>query len=194
MVSREDIKAQNKEKKLLRRSLLQQRESLSVADWRFKSEQICDYLASLPQFKQAQTILAYFSFRQEPDLSPLFSLKPHWGLPRCVGSSLRWHRWQRCDRVATGAYGISEPDANLPLIDPKTVDLMLVPAVACDAQGYRLGYGGGYYDRMLNDPQWQGIPTIGIIFEFAYLSQVPIAPWDRQLNGVCTESQIIFRH
>ena len=56
----------------LRRILLKQRQSLSVTQWREKSDRICQHLQQSPVFTQAQTILAYFSFRQEPDLSPLF--------------------------------------------------------------------------------------------------------------------------
>ncbi|MHC5824929.1 MAG: 5-formyltetrahydrofolate cyclo-ligase, partial [Nostoc sp.] len=64
------------------------------------------------------------------------------------------------------------------------------PSVACDYQGYRLGYGGGYYDRLLSLPQWQTKPTIGIVFDFAYLSQIPIESWDKPLQAVCTETRL----
>jgi 5-formyltetrahydrofolate cyclo-ligase len=53
-----------------------------------------------------------------------------------------------------------------------------------------LGYGGGYYDRLLADALWQGIPTIGIVFADAYLSALPNDAWDRSLNFICTESAI----
>ncbi len=78
-----------------------------------------------------------------------------------------------------------------PIIKPENVDLILIPAVACDYNGYRLGYGGGFYDRLLNSPQWQSIPTVGIIFEFALLSQLPCEPWDQKLKTICTEKQIL---
>lgn len=174
----------------LRRSLLKVRRSLSVETWQTQSRQLCHQLqASLP-FRQADTVLAYFSFRQEPDLSTLFDLKKVWGFPRCVDQALDWHVWspQAALPLQTGAYGILEPDANAPNLLASQVDLILVPAVACDRRGYRLGYGGGFYDRLLSTPDWAEKPTIGIVFDFARLEQLPDDPWDRPLGAVCTEA------
>jgi 5-formyltetrahydrofolate cyclo-ligase len=172
----------------LRRSLLKTRQSMPVEEWREKSDRICFHLQSSPLFTQSQTILAYFSFRQEPDLSPLFKNTKHcWGFARCVDKSLSWHSWKPGEPLQTGAYGIFEPLSDSPGLQPHEVDLILVPTVACDVRGYRLGYGGGFYDRMLSSPAWQAKLTIGIVFEFADLPQLPVDDWDKQLHGVCTE-------
>jgi 5-formyltetrahydrofolate cyclo-ligase len=185
------------EKAELRRSLLKTRQSMSVAEWKQNSDRICNFLTASPLFTQAKTILAYFSFRQEPDLSPLFAdisfdsgqdpIKKRWGFPRCVGDSLCWHLYTSEDCLQRSAYGIIEPHADAPTIKPPEVDLILIPAVACDRQGYRLGYGGGYYDRLLSSPEWATKPTIGIVFDFAHLPQLPIESWDQPLQNVCTE-------
>jgi 5-formyltetrahydrofolate cyclo-ligase len=175
----------------LRRSLLKIRQYMTVPEWRGKSDRISSQLQTSVIFKQATTILAYFSFRQEPDLSPLFSdSQRRWGFPRCVGKSLFWHLWQPDDMLQMGNYGIAEPHPEAPIINSAEVDLILVPSVACDHQGYRLGYGGGYYDRLLSSPTWAKIPTIGIVFDFAYLSQLPIDNWDKPLQGVVTETVV----
>lgn len=181
--------AHQPEKVKLRRSLLKTRQSMMETEWREKSLSICTHLSSFPLFKQAKTVLAYFSLRQEPDLTPLFTNTPHsWGFPRCVGNSLCWHTWKPQDSVKRGTYGIVEPHPDAPTIAHTEVDLILVPSVACDKQGYRLGYGGGYYDRLLSSPEWATKPTIGIVFEFAYLPQLPVEPWDMPLWNVCTEA------
>lgn len=180
------------DKAQLRGHLLKVRKSLLVAEWREKSDRICNHLQSSELFSRSRSILAYLSFRQEPDLSPLWmDSKQQWGFPRCVAKSLVWHHYRPGDALNPGAYGILEPSADAPIFPPDEVDLILVPAVACDRNGYRLGYGGGFYDRFLSLPQWQSKPTIGIIFDFAYLPQLPIAPWDKPLHGVCTEKGLI---
>ncbi|WP_107670926.1 5-formyltetrahydrofolate cyclo-ligase [Cyanothece sp. BG0011] len=178
-------------KKQLRKRLTEERKNLSKLDWINKSKNICETLEKYPLFQQSKTILAYLSIRQEPDLTSLFSTEHNWGFPRCVKKSLSWHSWQPQDPLIPGKYGILEPSAEAPILTPDTVDLILVPAVACDYNGYRLGYGGGFYDRLLNSPQWSSIPTVGIIFEFALLPHLPCEPWDQKLQAICTENKII---
>ncbi len=186
-----------KEKKIeLRRSLLKKRTQMSVDEWKEKSDRICTHLQASPLFTQAKTILVYFSFRQEPDLSLLFANSHNrWGFPRCVGKNMFWHSVETQNlpslnsaSLQVGAYGIIEPHPDNPIIEPSEVDLILVPSVACDAQCFRLGYGGGYYDRMLSSSAWNLKPTIGIVFEFAYLPELPIQSWDKPLQNICTEN------
>ncbi|HLO86488.1 MAG TPA: 5-formyltetrahydrofolate cyclo-ligase [Nostocaceae cyanobacterium] len=178
------------EKTKLRRKLLKTRQSMTVEEWKQKSDRLCTNLQNSVIFNQASTILAFFSFRQEPDLSSLFhDSQRRWGFPRCVGKSLSWHLWKPNQPLNTGAYNIQEPHPETPTIHPEEVDLILVPCVACDERSYRLGYGGGYYDRLLSSPDWAKKPTIGIVFDFAYLSQIPIDSWDKPLHTVVTENR-----
>jgi len=185
---------ENWNKQALRRSLLKTRQSLSVAEWQAKSSQLGDRLQASSLFTQAQTILAYFSIRQEPDLSPLFTLPKTWGFPRCVGKTLSWHCWSPNGSLPlqVGVYGIREPHPDAPLLVASQVDLLLVPAVACDRRGYRLGYGGGFYDRLLSAPEWRQKPAIGIVFESARLPVLPVDPWDQPLTGIGTEAGIFM--
>lgn len=170
---------------------------MDLEAWRERSDRLCDHLQQWSGFAKAQTVLAYFSFRQEPDLSPLFNLKEnpkYWGFPRCEGKALFWHHWSPSHPLPllTGPYGIVEPDPSAPAIHVDSVDLVLVPTVACDERGYRLGYGGGFYDRMLSAPEWQAKLTIGIVFEDARVPQLPIDSWDQPLAGVCTEAGVFL--
>jgi 5-formyltetrahydrofolate cyclo-ligase len=174
----------------LRKQLIAERRSIPAKRWRQDSDRLCENLRSLTLFQRAKTILAYFSFRQEPDLSPLFTLHHRWGFSRCVGDSLTWHGWTPDDPLELNSFGIYEPMAIAPVILPAEVDLLLIPAVAIDRRGYRLGYGGGYFDRILASAEWRDIPSIGIVLDHGYLEEVPIESWDRPLQGVCTPSRL----
>lgn len=174
----------------LRKRLLKARQQIPPQVWRQKCDRICTHLQQWTYFRQCRVILAYTSFRNEPDLSPLTQVHTDWGLPRCVDKSLAWHHWSAQSRwpLQKGAYGVLEPHPESPHVDLSQVDLILVPAVACDVQGFRLGYGAGYYDRLLSKNGWRQIPTLGIVFEYARLPSLPRDSWDRPLHGVCTES------
>ncbi|MBW4471431.1 MAG: 5-formyltetrahydrofolate cyclo-ligase [Stenomitos rutilans HA7619-LM2] len=178
------------DKRALRKELLAQRQAIAPDLWQTQSNQLCAQLRSSPLLTQAQTVLAYFSIRQEPDLRGLFAVEKVWGFPRCVGKTLHWHIWspQASLPLQPRAYGILEPHPDSPMLTPELVDLLLVPAIACDQRGYRLGYGGGFYDRLLASPLWAEKPTIGIVFDQAYLPVLPEDAWDRPLTAVCTEN------
>ncbi|OLP16220.1 5-formyltetrahydrofolate cyclo-ligase [Leptolyngbya sp. 'hensonii'] len=177
-------------KQALRRSLLAARQALPKSVWQEKSLRLCQQLQSFSIFTQAKTILAYFSARQEPDLSSLFESNQTWGFPRCVGPDLVWHQWRPADTppLQLGPYKILEPHADAPMIVPESVDLLLIPALACDRRGYRLGYGGGFYDRLLSTPPWQEKTTIAVMFEFARLETLPVESWDVPVTAVVTET------
>ncbi|RMF24649.1 MAG: 5-formyltetrahydrofolate cyclo-ligase, partial [Cyanobacteria bacterium J083] len=129
------------DKEQLRRKILKNRQSLSKSQWQAKSNSICENLQNSSLYRQAKTILAYFSFRQEANLNPLWQDNKTWGFPRCVNDNLQWHFWQQGEPLENNKYGISEPLATSPIISPQQVDLILIPTVACDYQKYRLGYG-----------------------------------------------------
>ncbi|NCJ06974.1 5-formyltetrahydrofolate cyclo-ligase [Synechococcales cyanobacterium C] len=176
-----------------RKQFLRQRQQLSTAAWQQKSKQLCCHLRQMPVFQSAHTVLSFVSIRHEPDLTSLYAqggAHRQWGLPRCVDKTLVWHHWQpgAFHTLQTGAYGIAEPHPDSPQIPVNEVDLILVPALACSAQGQRLGYGGGFYDRLLSHPDWHTKVTIGIVFEVAYVPTLPTDAWDCLLQGVCTEA------
>ncbi|MFN5726135.1 MAG: 5-formyltetrahydrofolate cyclo-ligase [Pseudanabaena sp.] len=178
-------------KKQLRRALLKQRSQIPEQIWQYKSQELCDRITNWQIFHQAQNILAFTSFRQEPDLNQLWQRFPDktWGFSRCVDKDLIWHQVAIADfesNMRSGAFGIVEPRHDLPLMNLDNIDLILIPAVACDRQCYRLGYGGGFYDRWL--PNSTGFKA-GIIFDDFYINMIPSDIWDMPLDAIITEKQ-----
>ena len=95
------------------------------------------------------------------------------------------------DGVKIGAYGIREPKPECsPEVEVKDIDVVIVPAVAYDKDCYRLGYGGGFYDRFIERLREDAI-TIGIAFDLQIFDSVPKEDHDAQLDYIITESQIL---
>jgi 5-formyltetrahydrofolate cyclo-ligase len=93
------------------------------------------------------------------------------------------------DQVAPGYFGIREPKREfLKPVSTEEIDLVVVPAVAFDRRGYRVGYGGGYYDRFLTG---MDVPKIGLAFSCQIIPEAPISPYDLPVDGIVTEKEYI---
>ncbi len=171
-------------KKYLRQQLRQERSQLDLAEQQMASQLVCQQLAKLTQVQQAQQIFAYVALAGEIDLHHLFDYfsTKTWGIPRCVGQSLSWHSYQP-EYLVRGAYGLWEPDQNADSLDAAATDLVLVPTLGCSQDGYRLGYGGGYYDRFL--AQFPFL-AMGVIGRVGWPIDFPVEPWDRPLQALVT--------
>ena len=106
---------------------------------------------------------------------------------RGKGAPLQFHRVPDGEMLRPGAHGIQEPAAHFPEVTP---DLLLVPLMAFDARGHRLGYGGGFYDRTLFDLRRGAalaIPAIGIAHAGQEVASLPAEPHDIALDSILTE-------
>jgi 5-formyltetrahydrofolate cyclo-ligase len=126
-----------------------------------------------------------------PTMRSLADLGHITALPVVIGKDqpLIFRKWFVGEKLVPGAFGTSEPLASEPEIIP---EILLVPMLAFDAQGYRLGYGGGYYDRTIEKFEKLGpITTVGIAFSAQHVDTVPRGPHDRSLQWVATERDLI---
>ncbi|MBN1811842.1 MAG: 5-formyltetrahydrofolate cyclo-ligase [Anaerolineae bacterium] len=151
-----------------------------------------EYLDNKMPLKEgvAPTILTYLAFHNEPDLSLLFALLPdvNWIAPRIdKDRRLMIHPYDPAQLVRH-RFGMLEPAANLPVVDPATVDVVLVPGVAFDRRGGRLGFGGGYYDRFLSTTP---ALRVGIAFDQCLVGELPCGEHDQRMDWVATPSEII---
>jgi len=177
------------DKGTLRRHFLRLREGLSPEEVARASKAVCARLAAWPILRTAQTVMSYLAFRNEPDLSPLFTRFPQirWVLPRIEGHRLVIHPYDPA-HLARHPFGMLEPAATLPVVDPTTLDLVLVPGVAFDRHGGRLGFGGGFYDRFL--PTTPAL-RVGVTYDLCLVDALPCTENDARMDWVVTPTRFL---
>jgi 5-formyltetrahydrofolate cyclo-ligase len=137
------------------------------------------HIAQIPEVEKAQIIASYFSYGDEPDTRALNQHLVYIGktllLPRIKGENLEWVKWDGSAAQISSHSLIPEPIGEA-IADTSSIEVVLVPALAMDEEGYRLGQGKGFYDRALKD---LSAFTIGIIFPYEILNQsLPRDSWD----------------
>ncbi len=176
----------------IRKELLRRRSSLDEEEKERLSQSICLRIASLPEYKGAHNILFFYPVKGEPDIRALLIRAIKEGralLPKVKGKDLSLHRVSSLSNLSPGAYGIPEPSAGEEE-DPSCIDLLLVPGVGFDLEGFRLGWGKGYYDRLLKRA---GGTKVGVAFSFQVLERLPRDHWDVPVDAVVTEKEVIRR-
>lgn len=184
-------------KKEFRKKVIESRKSKS-ADFVFNnSNLITERLLQMKDIRNATNIMLYLDFNNEVQtdslIQKLLSLKKIVSSPITIKKNHTLIPTQITDLkegLKIGTYGIREPKEKSPTIDIKALDVVIVPAVAYDINCYRLGYGGGFYDRFLENLRKDAI-TIGIAFDFQIFNSIPKETHDAQLNYIVTETRII---
>jgi 5-formyltetrahydrofolate cyclo-ligase len=149
-------------------------------------------LQALESWRTARTVLTYHPLSTEVDLLPLLTEEStkEWVFPRVDGDGLTLHRWDHDACWCTGRFGIREPDPDFwPEADLESIDLALIPGLAFDGKGNRLGRGKGYYDRLLSRAGFRAL-RIGIVTERYLLREIPRETHDIVMNLVVTESSV----
>lgn len=152
------------------------------------SRLVCEHLAAWPVFERAETILTYLPMKTEVDLRPLLEQFPkkRWLLPRIVPEDnhrMDFHPYDPA-RLVIHPFGMAEPAADLPVVPADVVELALVPGLAYDRLGWRLGYGGGYYDRFLF--RFNGI-SVGVAYQALVLESIPHYAHDVAVGWLVSE-------
>ena len=182
----------------LRRQALAARDLLPVGLREQAAMEIVARLRTLPSFQAARTVLLTLAFRSEWDTLPLVRAALGAGqtvvVPRVnvPARMLELHAIADPIRdVASGLNGIPEPLAHCPIVAPAAIDWVLVPGVAFDRTGRRLGYGGGYYDRLLPSVR-RDAPRIAGAFSIQIVERVPAGPHDTSVDAIITEAEAIL--
>lgn len=167
------------DKKALRAGIRARKQLISPEEIAVRSQQLCQLVLMSDAYKESKTIYGYLPFNQEVDLTPLLTQALADGkqvaLPKCYGPQMRFILVSDLSHIRHTVFGVPEPVADSPVAEDET-GLVIVPGLLFDRQGYRIGYGGGYYDRFL---AWEPRhPTIGLCFDFQITDLITPAPHD----------------
>lgn len=158
-----------------------------------RSAAITGRLLELDEVARAGTILCFASIRNEVRTEPLMNALWEMGkrvlLPRVAGDDLELCVVERDTPLVEGAFSVPEPfDQALPW-SAQEVEFALVPALAVDPRGFRIGYGAGYYDRLL--PRMPHACSCAVAYDFQLVSEVPELPFDVAVALVVTDQRVV---
>ncbi len=172
--------------------MLSARDGVTIRERQAKSSEIQERLFGLPGYRAARVILFFASFRSEVVTEPMIRATLLAGkrviLPKVNGRELELFEIKDFGRdVAPGAWGIPEPRPGKP-VAVADADLILVPGAAFDEQGNRIGYGAGFYDKLLKEYRGE---TIALAFEIQIVPRIPSDAHDIPVRKIVTEKRII---
>jgi 5-formyltetrahydrofolate cyclo-ligase len=176
------------EKHQFRKTLLAARKAMAPEEKAWRDKAIAERLLAWLEANPAACVGVYWPTQGEPDLTGVYRLLDERGvrlaLPVVVGrdAPLEFHAWRPGDALIVDAHGVMAPAERGAAVRP---DLLVVPCVGFDGQGYRLGYGGGYYDRTLAAEQPPR--TVGVAYAMCE-AVFSVGPHDVKMGAVVTET------
>ena len=163
----------------------------AVKDKEAKNKLIEKALLGTPQFKKAHKILFYFSLDEEVQTTSIIKKylnKKFIVLPRIEKQSLKMHHISHIDHLHKGNFDIYQPRLDRPVVEASTIELAIIPGLAFDKKGNRLGFGKGLYDRLLKNLK---CPKIALAYDEQIAKDIPSEDHDEKVNIVITDKQII---
>ena len=184
------------DKKKMREVILRQRDAMSPSARTSASRVILEKICALPQYGNAKVVLTYMGFGTEIETQPFFERVIADGkivaLPRVdrATQTLILHSARGMSDLLTSKYGILEPGTDAPIVAVTAVDFVLMPGVAFDRNGNRLGYGRGYYDKLVSTAN-PALARVAAGFSCQIVESVPVGPHDKKVDCIITENEII---
>lgn len=185
------VSAIAEEKAALRRQIRSQLLALSEEARKTSDRALFDRFLALPQLEQMKTVFAFWGVpKREPEtgflVTELNARGITVGLPRMLpGRGMEVRRYDPDVPLVSAGFGLLEPEESCSLIEKADIDLVLVPALCYDRWGYRLGFGGGYYDRWLADCS---ALKVGLCREMVLQQRVPVEEHDSRVDLLLTET------
>ncbi|MEA3223253.1 MAG: 5-formyltetrahydrofolate cyclo-ligase [Thermodesulfobacteriota bacterium] len=175
----------------IRKAALERRKDFGRGERAFWEKAIQDYIAEASVFKRANVVALYAPIRGEVDILPLWHAHDKvMVFPRVEGDTLRFYPVRVKDDLSKGSFGILEPapSAYQRWIEVNDIGLILVPGLVFDRAGFRVGYGKGFYDRLLN--LYPDVVTMGVCFDEFFVERLSVDSWDARVNFIATQSGI----
>jgi 5-formyltetrahydrofolate cyclo-ligase len=182
----------------LRQRLRALRSQLPDSARRAHAEAITRRVLALPAWQTARRVALFASLPEEVDTAGIIAEAQARGLfvalPVVDGDRARIFLREYSSpagvrALVAGVWGIAEPEAGAPEVDPATLELVLVPCLAADPRGHRLGYGKGHYDRLL--PLARNAVRVAVLFDFQLIAEVPELDHDAVVDWVVTERRVV---
>ena len=172
-------------KKELRKQIREQKRAMTEAEIVQRSEKLGELFIASEAYRNARTIYGYLPYNQEVRTVAMLEQALKDGkrvaVPKCYGDEMRFIFMDDLSKVEKGYAGIPEPIADEPIADDETA-LVLMPGMAFDPQGHRIGYGGGFYDKFLaREPHH---PTLALCYEFQMLPCLEVEEYDIPVDVV----------
>lgn len=173
------------DKKTLRSQIRAQKRAMTEEQIREKSQQLAKLFFASDAYRNARTIYGYLPYNQEVRTVPMLEQALRDGkkvaVPKCYGEEMRFIYMDDLSKVEKGYANIPEPIADSPVADDETA-LVLMPGLAFDPQGRRIGYGGGFYDRFLaKEPEH---PTLALCYDFQMVDHLETEEFDIPVDTV----------
>jgi len=185
------------EKEEIRKRILSLRDSQTEEEMRSKSELIQKRLFNLPEFKKAKTIMFYVAMGSEVRTEQMIKQALKQGKRVVVPISdvkkrkLILSELKDFDELKPGTFNILEPKKEfIRPVSAEEIDLVIVPGIAFDKKGNRIGYGMGFYDKFLTSLK-KRIPVVGLAYELQIVDAIPVDDKDVTVNKVITEKEVI---
>lgn len=175
----------NPDKQQLRAAIRQQKKALTPEAIFEKSRHLCALVLKTEVYRQCRSVYGYLPFNQEIDLLPLLRQAMADGkqvaLPRCIGKEMQFILMEDLSRIQQSSFGAPEPVDQEPVARDESA-LVIVPGLVFDRRGYRIGYGGGYYDRFLAAEPHH--PTISLCYDFQLTDRLLPEPHDIPVDAI----------
>ena len=172
-------------KKELRDMVRQKKRAMTEEKIRGKSQALAEAFIRTEEYRNAQSIYGYLSYNQEVRTLPILEQALRDGkrvaVPKCYGAEMRFIWMDDLSKVEKGYAGIPEPIADGPIADDETA-LVLMPGMAFDREGHRIGYGGGFYDKFL--AREGNHPSLALCFDFQMFEHLETEEFDIPVDRV----------